>query len=430
MHCLEPISSPRNADFFRNDGWMVTERDYGTRVYNEMFVLHGTDGLKLIEVRRSPKSADDGSGHGILAPNSVHIRLVNRTCYYDDAVDQLRSFLARYDFEICRIARIDLCLDFEYFDYGDQPDKFLQRYLKGRYSKINQADIALHGRDMWDGRYFNSVSWGSKKSAIRTRFYDKTMELKEGKDKPYIRQAWQAAGLVDNWQTLTKKLPSGQEYTPRIWRVEFAITSGRRNWLTLEHDNRGRSKMQSIRHTLAMYDDKDKLLSMFLSLADHYFHFKRVEYKERKKSLVTPALSAITMDCENRLVNAVPERELQRKDRCADKLLFRIADANQFYKLENIASDTPSSKPLDSLLKRIEQYREKSYKPEVVRACNTIIDDLLAQKVVSDTTQEWPSSELTILRLLLSEKIKHKAGQVDKEVIRELIRRNELFGEN
>lgn len=418
LFCLEDLTQkPHNADYFRENNWVVVEREYGTRVYKEMFTLYGTDGHKLLEIRRNPKSADDGNGHGILAINSCHIRLVNRTCYYNDAVDQLRNFCVTYGYQIQRIARIDLALDFEYFDYGDKPSVFMERFLKGRYSKINQAEVAVRGRDMWDGRIWNSISWGQPKSDIRTRFYNKTKELREVKDKPYIRQAWQAAGLIDDWHNMTKRREDGTEYTPDIWRVEFAITSGTKNWFLMDVDTRGRKRKLSVRNTLGIYDTKQKQLDMFLSLADHYFHFKKVEYKSRTRRVTEFALDAVRSEDGHDLVGKYghQNRELQRKDRCPDKLLFRINDANEFYKLEHIASDNTPNKPFQALLHKLLQYREQQFKPEIIRACNTIIEELQFSAVLNDTTAGWPKEELQLIRLLISKRVSGSENTVEED---------------
>ena len=45
-----------NAEYFRNQGYVVIERDYGTRVYSEMFTIEDEHGQPFIEVRRNPQS--------------------------------------------------------------------------------------------------------------------------------------------------------------------------------------------------------------------------------------------------------------------------------------------------------------------------------------------------------------------------------------
>ena len=51
---FEPIDVPHDADFFRENGYTVHERAYGTRVYRQMFILDDSWGQPAIEIRRDP----------------------------------------------------------------------------------------------------------------------------------------------------------------------------------------------------------------------------------------------------------------------------------------------------------------------------------------------------------------------------------------
>ena len=91
VYCLESNDRyPCNADYFRTKGYFVNERDYGTRQYAEMFTIEDEHGEPWIEIRRNPMSGQ--SEFSGLNPMSTHIRLVNRHCYFDDAIEKLRNF--------------------------------------------------------------------------------------------------------------------------------------------------------------------------------------------------------------------------------------------------------------------------------------------------------------------------------------------------
>ena len=341
VYAHEPLTEPRDPDYFRSQGFVVREREYGTRVYEQMFTLEDRDGHPFIEVRRKPKSE-------VIDMKSCHIRLHNRTCYYNDAANIMKEFLSRYDITFVRISRVDICLDFEYFDSGDDPQKFLVRYLNGVYSKINQANIYAHGTDRWNGRDWNSLSWGSPTSDVGTKMYNKTLELfdpiTQSYKKPYIRQAWQACGLIDDWQYCTKVKPDGTVYKPAIWRVEFSIRTGKKNWFRINPDGKG-NKIHSVRNTLDMYDERPKLLVIFFSLARHYFHFKYYQ-------------------------------DGLRKDRCDDKVLFKPDDIEYFYKLDKaqIASDHSADRRYSTLLVQLQRYRETCSNQDVRKSCTKLID--------------------------------------------------------
>lgn len=436
-YCLEDyLGYPHDAEFFRRAGFIVREREYGTPVYHEMFtLLSQEDDQPFIEVRRRPKSAVGRQVNGVLDPMACHVRLTNRACYFSNAADIMQQFLEQYGFHFQRISRVDVCLDFEKFDYGDDPARFMDRFFRNKYSKINQCRIRANGRDMWDGRIWNSVTWANEKSMVGTKFYNKTMELRERSDKPYIRQAWRAAGLVDDDFTLTKTAADGSTRVVDVWRVEFSIKSSTRKWFVIEDNSGRKTKLLSKPNTLDMYRTRQDLLNMFFSLAEHYFHFKRVEYIETSpKSVTTVAQSAVTVNNDNPLTkNLSAERHRQRKDRCSDKLLFRTSDRATFYKLESVATAVQPEKQLQRLESYLRSYQETHYQPEIFKACNVLIEQLQKEMRTASLTAPWPMSELTIIRQLIARRIKGTDNSLteDTELIKAMYQVEEdFFGES
>ena len=61
VYALEDASKfPCNAEYFRSQGYIVREREYGTRQYHEMFTLLDDNMNPFMEIRRNPKSGDSG----------------------------------------------------------------------------------------------------------------------------------------------------------------------------------------------------------------------------------------------------------------------------------------------------------------------------------------------------------------------------------
>ena len=377
---LEPIDEPHDADFFRACGCVVIEREYGTRVWAQMFTIEGEDHLPFMEVRRCPKSE-------IIEPNIVHLRLVNRECYFPHAASIMAGFLEEYRYDFHHICRVDVCSDFEKFDYGDDPKAFMRRFMEGKYSKINQANIHAHGSDDWAGRVWNSLSWGAPSSDVGTKFYNKSMELREKADKPYIRQAWCAAHLIDDADSGVKytKNDDGTITTtkPDVWRVEFSIKSSTRNWFVIENCKGAKKTIESKKHTLAMYQTKEDLLTMFFSLADHYFHFKYFQ----------PSV---------------------RKDRCVDKMLFRTKEKQVHYKLENVATTTTPEKSAQRLINMLTKYRDEHVTPDIYKACNTIIAKLLEEVHTISMPIPWDMTEVKALQLLIQRRMQANTPHAER----------------
>lgn len=404
VYALEPATEdPHDADFFRRVGLCVKERDYGTPVYHEMFTIMGNDDLPLLEVRRRPKSAIGEQPNGVLDPRATHIRLCNRTCYFDNASELMQKFLETYHYELKRISRLDIALDFEYFDSGDDPQKFLQRYINGKYSKVNQSRISVHGLDMWDGRYWNSVKWGSAKSMVNTKFYDKTLELREQHDKPYIRQAWYASGLVDDWRTLERVKEDGCRYTPKIWRVEFSIKSHEKNWFVIENPYGTKPKLRSIRHTLDRYYSRVQLCDVFFSLCLHYFAFKKVVY---------------ISDTGNE-----KDRKLQRKDRCPDKVLWDTRAVTEVYKLMNVNTNEPATKFEYRLITYLQRYQQSVIDPKIHRAIYQIIEHLETRAHRNDINGEIDDETRQAIKRLVNSRMTYhgQANELTQEQIEKVL---------
>lgn len=369
-YCLENyMLFPCNADFFRRKGWQVVERDYGTRQYQEMFTILDEHGCAFIEVRRHPVAAESNNNQlGIFSEYSCHLRLSNRYCYHNRAIELFTKFCHDYEYEIRRIFRLDLALDFELFDKGDDPHKFLLRYLAGRYSKINQSKWAGRGDDRWDGRDCNSISWGSLKSMVSTKFYNKTRELKEVKDKPYIRYAWLTSHLIDALDG-SKKAEDGTVYYPTIWRVEFSIKGNAHAWYKVENCNGNKTRTEVRNHALGDYATKLQQLEAFAYLAHHYFHFKKYQ-------------------------------EGVRKDRCEDKVLFDFGLTHEPYKLDVLLSDRPTPTLWDTLIAKLKLYA--SAHPSLAGHCNAIIEDIRNNNAAQLIPGDFDKDTVIMLRQLMA----------------------------
>lgn len=323
VFAVEPQGIELDAEYFRAHGWKVEERGYGTRMYAEMFTLF-SQGVPFIEIRRKPLSSRENGG--IFETGACHIRLSNRTCYCDEPINVIRTFILELGYTFKGISRIDICMDFEKFDDGDDPRDFIQRYMRGSYSKINQTVAKARWEDTWSERFITWISWGKPSSMVSTKMYLKTRELKNVGDKPWIRQAWQAAGLIEDMNIVDKD----------IWRVEFSVKGSSAKWVPFDrkgydmpgHEGEGRYDIMP--NNLSMYESRYKLMHVFFELADRYFHFKK---------------DVVTRDGRP-----------QRKDRCPDKVLFRNRMGDIPYRLTRITTAVPETRKIIYLLKNLRSY--------------------------------------------------------------------------
>lgn len=376
---------PMNAQYYKDHGYEVIERGYGTRQYKEMFVVCDEQEEPFIEIRRNPVSGDlDGRIKGIFNQLSCHIRVVNRYCYHDNIVQLFSEFLMKHDYYVSRIYRLDLCLDFEKFDRGDDPQDVLIRYMKGKYTKVNQSNVSAHGKDKWESREWCSLSWGAPKSMVSTKFYNKTKELREAKDKPYIRMAWQRAGLVSDWVGLSKVNGDGALYHPTIWRVEFSIKSSARAWYVIENCNGRKESILKQEHTLATYATKMDQLKAFANLAHHYFHFKIYE-------------------------------EGVSKYKCKDKVLFDFG-SHDVYHLDVLLTDRPKDTSMEALRKRLQSFRIVHPDADIRNACDVLLRYIERLQVRESFVYPYSQTEQQLLQFLLARRMNYPQEHLSESI--------------
>lgn len=137
------------------------------------------------------------------------IKLNNRVLYSQGYVDMLFSILDRYEIGYKGLSRIDLCYDCNKFSGGRSPLRFMKQFAfvdqqskKYIYKVGGSKSFRIFASK--NPTSFTSISgleFGSGKSCKRAYMYDKSRELKEVKDKPWIREAWEQAGLINDEKT-------------------------------------------------------------------------------------------------------------------------------------------------------------------------------------------------------------------------------------
>ena len=395
VSCDEDYSLyPCNADFFRGQGFFVHERDYGTRVWGEVFTIEDQDGHDWIEIRRAPPSGN--SEFKGLTEYSCRLRVVNAQLYVKDCTQRLLAFLVRFNYTFKRIFRIDIAYDFEKFDYGDQPARFARRYIERKFRKINQCKLRVIGDDNWTDFDWESLSWGSQTSMVSTKMYNKSKELKTvSKQKTWIPMSWFENGLIDDPINRTKRREDGTIYEPEIWRIEFSMKSKADRWLVIENQGGKHVKKTAIPHTPDMFDSPDKLWQRFQDLAYHYFRFKIAEYNDER----------------DKDGNLVPKR----KDLCADKRLFRFDADREFHQLDMCVSGGKPDADDEILLRRLRNYRNKSFDAKVRTACDVLIEALETSDLRRYTSKQvWAETQA------LQELLRRRMKMTEKDAIETL----------
>ena len=261
----------------------------------------------FLEIERNPYSLKQNGG--IFEPESCHIRLANRTLYQPNPVQQLTNFIIKYGYEYKGISRVDVCCDLTIFDNGMKPQDLANKYIKDKIWKVHQSHIApntddgddtwripihlgAHGKETKTGRTWNSLKWGSPKSALSTKLYNKTLELETNTGKFYIKDTWVKAGLCDlqkvryeyrNPKTkeieirskqisvvpgtaINQEIPIEEAKKIDVWRVEFSMNSEGRKWIDLGDNH-------IVDLSLNAFDNLDSLAATFFTCSEWLFCF-------------------------------------------------------------------------------------------------------------------------------------------------------------
>lgn len=199
-----------------------TKQPYGTRQFANLYFVYANK-EKIAEVQAKPHSE-------ILAAGSVIVKFDNAVLYNNMWKPIIEEFLRVHYLEVQRISRIDLAADFQKFEtYEVVP--FIRDFMAMELRHIGRGDGAAYfeHRAKNDPKtkcsiyaiQYSGLAFGSHSSDVRVYLYNKTKELAEQGDKPYIRDLWTSVGFGDySTQWLTNIMKNDM---PAMWRLEVSI---------------------------------------------------------------------------------------------------------------------------------------------------------------------------------------------------------------
>lgn len=272
----------------------LKKREYGTRVYSviEDVVYKGKI---FATICRCPYSK-------ILADNSAILKFENFTLY-DSQFCDFREFLIKsLEFEIKCISRLDIALDFNYFENGLNGHQLISKFLKSEYLHNGRGKFAVNGTQKFDVS-FEYLRLGSGKSNARVYLYNKTQELADVKDKPYIREKWAK-------HKLNVEIP--------VWRLELSLGSQAFEWYDTETGERGLEFDYDFR-------DAERLQILYQNMINKLFCFKKndgTKNKSRMQSLNLVNLSKVKW--ENVKTQSINENG--RRERILLRNLYKFVE--------------------------------------------------------------------------------------------------------
>lgn len=138
----------------------------------------------------------------------VILKVQNRKLYEGNAKQILDTFCKMANLTITALTRLDVCADFVTFKGGYSPARFLRDFLAEKVKVKGKYKFSVFG---YTGATLDrqTLTIGRLESPFYFRLYNKSKELAEKKDKPYIRNMWE-------------NLP--RKYNEDVWRLEVKCT--------------------------------------------------------------------------------------------------------------------------------------------------------------------------------------------------------------
>lgn len=207
-YCLGNVLS----DGMYSDGnlqFQVVSKHEETKLFRYIYNVYH-NGQKVATVTQGPKTP-------VINPRTSLVKLENRVLYCEKYVEILMALQKALRFTYKGITRIDVACDFNTFYGGRSVPKFIKTYVMSEPTSKNH--IYRRGSDEFyirgnkkknQASTFNYIRLGKKDSRVHAYIYDKTQELKEVKDKPWIKDAWERAGLKNDDDN-------------HVWRAEISI---------------------------------------------------------------------------------------------------------------------------------------------------------------------------------------------------------------
>lgn len=200
-----------NCDTYADEifSFLVSQNKPETKLFKNVYTVYW-HGKEVATVQQCPRSS-------AIDKRTTLVKLHNKVLYTTQYVTLLYAILKCLRLTYKGITRIDIACDCNTFYNGRSVPKFIKQYVMEPPTSPNY--MYRRGSDEYYIRgnkkrnaisSFNYIRLGKKNSRVHCYIYDKTQELKDKKDKPWIREVWEKAGLVNDEET-------------HVWRAEISI---------------------------------------------------------------------------------------------------------------------------------------------------------------------------------------------------------------
>ncbi len=224
----------------------LRKKEFGTSLWQDVYEVE-RERLVVATICASPRSS-------VMDSKGCTLKLENRVLYSTQYMELLENIMSAFGMRYVGVSRIDICYDCNVLKGGYSVRKFLTDYVvsqpfqEGHIIRNGSRRFSMHAKRGKNGAMeINSMRWGSPASDIGSYCYNKSLEMLEVKEKPWIIDVWERNGLLHEidekgWKSLSDaqrkyKCESGDssEYVHNeVWRFEISIKAHGKDILNME----------------------------------------------------------------------------------------------------------------------------------------------------------------------------------------------------
>jgi hypothetical protein len=321
----------------RSFGFFVDDEESRSRHFAREATVKTRTNEKYMSIQYMPLSLK--SAGGIWEKDACMVKLYNKFCYEPDAVQKLCDTLMRLNIKMRSISRFDVALDLQYFDNNLKPQTLIENFFKNRYTKVGVTKFCMFGNQT-QTQSCQYLRFGSGASACSVYLYNKSQEMRDKQEKPYIRDAWEQCGLNN-----------GKD----VWRLEFSLRSDAKHMIqtndtivksgkqyynsttgevlpegSIVKYDRNNVLRSIIKININEIDTQERLLSLYSRLYAHYFRFRYTHTAKKKADMKPVELLKISEeDKAYKPISLTATRDVTRTDKLVMRYILSIANTNK-----------------------------------------------------------------------------------------------------
>jgi len=229
-------------------------RSFGTKIFADV-IDYKMNGDTYFTVTRNPRSS-------MLRDSLAIVKVANFVLYRSDKFEVIENGLQDIGFKIEGISRLDLCLDFNYFANGYDGHTLISQFIKSKLLRNGRGNFSIQGSQKFECN-FEYLKFGGNNSEVKAYLYNKTKEMQDVKDKPYIREQWEKAGL--------------KQHVP-VYRLEFSMNSDAIKNLQGQNTRSDILSFGALKNTA-------NLSGIYYCLYDRFFDFRKNDGTKNKSRM-------------------------------------------------------------------------------------------------------------------------------------------------